>query len=174
MAPVDSLWNLPGWLCHKRFLYRTYTPKNLSCRWHTGRLQSEPTGATLLVNAERQGTMQCISEGGKARVANYGENWQKADLQKAISRHAGSDATSWRTITGKTIYENPTSGRQVVVDDAGYFRIFHPRTFGSKAGDNLDMLGKLPSPARRVKGGAIKSVPLTGDDLKAYTHFLMD
>lgn len=36
----------------------------------------------------------------------------------------------------------------------------------------LDMLRKLPSPARRAKSGAIKKVLLIGDDLNAATHFL--
>jgi hypothetical protein len=62
----------------------------------------------------------------------------------------------------------------VVVDDAGYFRIFQPKTIGSKEGQYLDLLGKVPAPARRVKGGAIKNVPLTGGDLEARTHFLIE
>ena len=112
--------------------------------------------------------------GGQARVAKFGHLWRKADLQKAIDRHAGPKASSWRTATGKTIYENPATGRQVVVDDAGYFRIFQPRSIGCPEGKYLDMLGKIPSPARRVKGGTIKNVPLTGDELNAATHFLIE
>ena len=66
------------------------------------------------------------------------------------------------------------TGRQVVVDDAGYFRIFQPRTIGDVKGQYLDMLGKVPAPARIVKGGAVKNVPLTGDDLDAATHSLVE
>ena len=110
---------------------------------------------------------------GERRVARYGHLWQKANVEKAIARPAGPNATSWRTATGKTIFENPATGRQVVIDDAGYFRIFQPKTIGSQQGQYLDMLGKVPSPARRVKGGAIKNVPLSGGDLNAETHFLI-
>jgi RHS repeat-associated protein len=63
---------------------------------------------------------------GQARVAKFGRNWIKAKLKDAIEQHAGPNATSWRTKSGKTIYENPATGRQVIVDDAGYFRIFNP------------------------------------------------
>ncbi len=106
-------------------------------------------------------------------MAKYGHRWQKASLDKAIARHAGPDATSWVTRTGKTIFENPSTGRQVVVDPAGYFRIFQPKAFGSTKGVYLDMLGKVPSPARVVKGGAIKNVPLEGDTLQQATHFIV-
>ena len=95
-------------------------------------------------------------------------------MEKAIARHAGPNATSWRTATGKTIFENPATGRQVLVDDAGYFRIYQPKSFGSQKGLDLDLLGKIPSPARRVKGGAIRNVPLSGGDLQTATHFLIE
>ena len=108
--------------------------------------------------------------GGAARMQKYGHLWSKADLNKAVSRHAGSKATSWVSKTGKTIFENPATGRQVVVDQAGYFRIFQPKTFGSTKGVYLDMMGKMPSPARVVKGGAIKNVPLSGGALNQATH----
>jgi hypothetical protein len=77
---------------------------------------------------------------GQIRVSKYGSLWQKASLDKAIARHAGPNASSFRTATGKTIYENPATGRQVVVDDAGYFRIFQPKSIGSQQGVYLDML----------------------------------
>ena len=111
---------------------------------------------------------------GAARVAKYGHVWQKASLEKAIARHAGTDATSWVSKSGKTIFENPATGRQVVVDSAGYFRIFQPKTIGSTQGTYLDMLGKVPAPARQVKGGAIKNVPLQGEELQRATHFLIE
>jgi filamentous hemagglutinin len=104
-------------------------------------------------------------------VAQFGKYWQRVSLDRAIGRHAGPNATSWRTATGKTIYENPQTGRQVVVDDAGYFRIFQPRSIGDVKGRYLDMLGKVPSPATRVKGGAIKNMPLQGGDLNAACTF---
>ena len=110
--------------------------------------------------------------GGAARIQKYGHLWQEASLEKAIQRHAGSNATSWTSKTGKIIYENPASGRQVVVDPAGYFRIFQPSTFGATKGTYLDMLGKLPAPARYLKGGAIGNVPLSGSELNQATHFL--
>jgi RHS repeat-associated protein len=111
---------------------------------------------------------------GQLRVAKYGSQWQKANLKEAITRHAGPNPTSWRSKSGKMIYENPATGRQVVVDDAGYFRIFQPKSFGSQDGKYLNLRGEVPSPARRVKGGAIKNVPLSGDDLNRETHYLIE
>ncbi len=52
VAPVESLWTLPGWLCHRRLLPRGSLPENLWCRWHTGSPQSGPTGATPLSGGE--------------------------------------------------------------------------------------------------------------------------
>jgi hypothetical protein len=93
--------------------------------------------------------------------------WQKASLNKAISRHAGPNATSWISKTGKTIFENPATGRQVVVDPAGYFRIFQPKTWGSTKGVYLDMLGNVPNP-RGVQGSLLKSLR------QQMTHFLIE
>jgi RHS repeat-associated protein len=111
---------------------------------------------------------------GAARAQQFGAKWSVASLSKAIARHAGPNATSWKTATGKMIHENPITGRQVVVDVAGgYFRIFQPKTIGGKAGTYLNLLGRAPSPARFVKSGAVKTVPLQGDDLQEATHFLI-
>lgn len=104
---------------------------------------------------------------GAQRVAKFGRLWPKASLQKAISRHAGDKATSWVSATGKTIFENPSTGRQVVVDSAGYFRIFQPKAFGSTKGTYLDMLGNVPSP-RGVSGATLKSLR------QQATHFLFE
>jgi RHS repeat-associated protein len=113
--------------------------------------------------------------GGAARAAKFGNLWQKASLQKAITRHAGENYTTWLTKTGKRIYENPATGRQIVQDlEGGYFRIFQPNKIGGTKGKYLDLLGKVPSPAQRVKSGAIKNLPLSGDDLQQWTHFLIE
>ena len=110
--------------------------------------------------------------GGSARLQKYGHFWQKASLDKAIERHAGPNATSWVTDTGKKIFENPTTGRQIVVDPAGYFRIFQPKKLGSKTGKYLDMIGNIPAPAKFLKKGGVGNTPLTGGDLNKATHFL--
>jgi RHS repeat-associated protein len=113
--------------------------------------------------------------GGAARAAKWGANWSRASLGKAIERFAGPNATTWLTKTGKRIYENPATGVQVVEDVEGkYFRIWKPDSLGGKNGDYVGMLGQIPAPARRVKGGAIKNVPLQGEYLEAATHFLID
>jgi hypothetical protein len=111
---------------------------------------------------------------GQQRVAKSGHLWQKADLEKAIARHTGPNSTSRRPAAGKTVFENPVTAQQAVVDDGGIFRIFPPKSIGIQQGQYLDMLGKVPSPARRVKGGAIKNIPLSGDDLNPATHFLIE
>jgi hypothetical protein len=109
---------------------------------------------------------------GAERAAKFGKNWQTASLEKAVERFAGPNATSWVTNTGKMIFENPSTGTQVIVDLGGkYFTIFQPTSIGAKTGKYLNMLGKVPAPVRRVKGGALKAVELEGDALKAETHF---
>jgi hypothetical protein len=51
--------------------------------------------------------------------------------------------------TGKRIYENPATGRQIVHDlEGGYFRIFQPSAIGSQKGTYLNMLGNELRPAR--------------------------
>ena len=55
-----------------------------------------------------------------ARVAKYGHLWQRASLDKAIARHAGPDATSWVSKTGKTIFENPRTGRHSSIPQATF------------------------------------------------------
>ena len=89
-------------------------------------------------------------------------NWPAASIEKAISRHAGENATSWVTKTGKRIYENPATGRQVVHDlEGGYFRIFQPNKIGGQKGTYLNMLGNELRPARFGKAG--KHNPLLRD-----------
>jgi hypothetical protein len=76
-------------------------------------------------------------------------DWPAASIEKAIARHAGENYTSWVTSTGKRIYENPATGRQIVHDlEGGYFRIFQPSAIGSQKGTYLNMLGNELRPAR--------------------------
>ncbi len=118
-----------------------------------------------------------IDTSGANRSAEWSSGWIKASLNKAISRHAGPNYTSWITDTGKIIYENPLTGRQVVVDQAGgYFRIFQPKSIGSTKGTYLNLLGNEVSPAFKSKGG-IKNIKLInfGKDLwQQFTHFLIE
>jgi hypothetical protein len=130
----------------------------------------EETCFSAIFNASRS-----VLTPGAARAAKFGHLWQKAPIDKAIARHAGDNYTSWVTNSGKRIFENPSTGRQIVQDlDGGYFRIFQPNKIGGTKGKYLDMLGKVPAPARRVKSGQIKNDPLTGGDLQQATHFLIE
>ena len=81
---------------------------------------------------------------GAMRAAKWESQWSKMPLDKAISKHAGPNHTSWVNNRRKLIYENPATGRQVVQDlDGGYFRIFQPNSFGSRRGRYLDMMGNV-------------------------------
>ncbi|MDZ7616454.1 MAG: hypothetical protein U1E05_05575, partial [Patescibacteria group bacterium] len=119
-----------------------------------------------------------VPSAGARRAAQYGSNWQRASLERAISRHAGKDYTSWITKTGKQIFENPATGRQVVLDiDGGYFRVFQPKAVGSSQGTYLNMLGREVTPAMRGQGGAINCVPLRDVNKGAWqaeTHFWLE
>ncbi len=111
---------------------------------------------------------------GVVRAAQFGKNWPAASLRDALARHAGPNATRWATNTGKIIAENPTTGRQVVIDVAGkYFRIFQPNRFGGTSGRYLNLLGRIPAPVRQLKSRAYRPIQLGGDQLKAATHFLI-
>jgi hypothetical protein len=82
------------------------------------------------------------------------------------------------TKTGKQIFENPITGRQVVYDiNGGYFRIFQPTTIGGSRGTYLNMLGNDVAPARWIKGGVIDNVPLRDVSKPLWqseTHFLAE
>lgn len=104
-------------------------------------------------------------------------NWPAASIEKAIARHAGDNYTTWITKTGKRIYENPATGRQIVHDlEGGYFRIFQPNTIGSQKGTYLNMLGSELRPARVGSGGVHN--PLLRDVDKGLwqqeTHFFVE
>jgi hypothetical protein len=116
-----------------------------------------------------------LAGGGATRAA--GRNWQAASLETAIERHAGPNYTSWTTATGKTIFENPATGRQVVVDQAGgYFRIFQPNSIGSAKGTYLNLIGNDVTPARFMSNSSI-GTPLLRDVDKGLwqqeTHFFI-
>ena len=102
--------------------------------------------------------------------------WPAASLKKAIAKHAGESYTTWVTDTGKRIYENPATGRQIVQDiEGGYFRIFQPTSFGGQKGTYLNMLGNELRPARFGKNGI--QTPLLRDVDKGMwqqeTHFFI-
>ena len=103
--------------------------------------------------------------------------WPAASVETAIARHASNNCTTWLTATGKRIFENPQTGRQVVVDlQGGYFRIFQPNAVGSSKGTYLNMLGREVRPARRTPNGIQN--PLLRDLDKGMwqqeTHFFIE
>ena len=136
-----------------------------------GKLTTTSEDATKLLEAESSSTTQGKSAltNNQKRLAKYSKLWQKADLNAAIESQAGPNPATWRTATGKTVYENPATGRQVVVDEAGYFRIYQPST-----GRYFNLTGELPTITRKVKGGALKTLPLVGPEFEAATHFLIE
>jgi hypothetical protein len=77
------------------------------------------------------------------------------------------------TNTGKRIFENPATGRQVIEDiKGGYFRIFQPKTIGSQEGEYLNLMGRKPAPWRMGKAGPVRA-NLTKGEMQRETHFLM-
>jgi RHS repeat-associated protein len=122
-------------------------------------------------------TEQSIESGG-GRILKNGAGWQRVSLSDVLERHAGPKATNWVTETGKVVFENPTNGRLVIIDPAGYLRIAQPSAIGVevKASSYLDLAGNSPTLFRQVKGGAWKHVRLlyepTKDAFEQATHFL--
>jgi RHS repeat-associated protein len=148
-------------------LFRKLFP-NFRAGWGEAGPLLTPEAAELAIKAEANALAK-----GTTRFQMWAAGWQTASLEKAIERHAGPNYTTWVAKTGKTIFENPATGRQVVVDPSGYFTIFQPKSFASMKGIYLDMMGNVPAPAVFTKGG-IKNIKLTGDALKQATHFLIE
>ena len=141
-------------------------------------LQGKLSGSMLTASAEGSVIASPSAVGGAARSAEFGQGWMKASLVEAVDRHCGPNQTSWTSKSGKVIFENPASGRQVVVDpDGGYFRVFQPKAFGSKEGDYLDLMGNPVEAAVMTKGGAAEIRPVKGitpwgkDVYNQNTHF---
>ncbi|MEG2508253.1 MAG: hypothetical protein RSA74_02305 [Chryseobacterium sp.] len=60
---------------------------------------------------------------GQERAIKFGAEWQESNLSKTIVKFAPHAKPTY-TLTGKTLYLNPITGIQIVVDNAGgYFRI---------------------------------------------------
>jgi len=131
----------------------------LRVRGPTGRVYSEPS--QLPYSAIRDGA---------ARAQQFGSNWSRASLSDAIQNFAGPNYRMHRTATGKEIYENPTTGVQVVYDTSGqYFRIHNPNLTGRRT--YLDLNGTVPN--NRINADGTQSGRTQGE-YNAVTHFLAD
>ena len=61
--------------------------------------------------------------GGYERSQKYSNNWSDESLSKTVDKIA-PDSKPVKTSSGKEIYNNPKTGKQVVYDtDGNYFRI---------------------------------------------------
>ena len=102
----------------------------------------------------------------------FGKQWPKANLQATIRKIAGPyPERRINKSTGKTIYINPKTKAEVVVDYKGqYFRVW------SGKGRVLDKNGNIPAVRRKVKSGKIKDVELNrkDPDYQKLTHYRFD
>lgn len=150
---------------------------------HRAPLQEPPKPAAL-VQMNRSPASEIIFNANATRlldgaqkwhenVVKFAPGWQRASISEAISRHMGSDYRIVISKSGKLIYENKSTGVQIVIDAGnGYFRIFKPSAPGSKDGHYLNLDGEIPAAEIMTKNG-LRRVPLSGGELNKATHFIL-
>lgn len=128
----------------------------------TVRLIADNQDALLRGAHRRQGAFRRHSAG-----------WPSASLKAAVLKNTGGRYRKFVSSTGKLIYQSLDTGRQVVVDAAGYFRVYEPPSAGHPGGRYLAADGSVPVRVTRAEGGGVREVPLDGGELQRATHFLI-
>jgi RHS repeat-associated protein len=106
------------------------------------------------------------STGGAGRAAQYSSNWRNASMQEVVNEIApGSSPVV--TDSGKIIYKNAQTGKQVVYDIEGnYFRIEDTTLQGKRV--YTDINGK-PIPNNKIVNG--KQTGISQGEYNQTTHF---
>ena len=104
--------------------------------------------------------------GGYERAQKYSSDWADESLTETVDRIAPNSNPS-QTSTGKTIYKNNTTGKQVVYDsDGNYFRIEDTNLSGRRV--YTDINGD-PIPNNITVNG--KQMGLSQSEYNRLTHF---
>ena len=104
--------------------------------------------------------------GGYERAQKYSDDWSDESLSKTIDNIA-PDAKPVKTSSGKEIYNNPKTGKQVVYDtDGNYFRIEDTNLTGKRV--YTDINGN-PIPNNKIVNG--KQIGISKSEYNQLTHF---
>ncbi|GKS77164.1 hypothetical protein AVME950_19730 [Acidovorax sp. SUPP950] len=108
---------------------------------------------------------------GAARAAKYNAFQQGVSLNDTISLIGGDKPTISYTTSGKTIYANPSTGLQVVYDNAGnYFRVENTNVIGPLR--YTDQFGNpIPANVPLVKPSGTTQTGVPSDVRNGLTHF---
>ena len=105
-----------------------------------------------------------VGGGGAERAAQFSSQWENASLAETIQKIAPESQAT--TTTGKTIYNNPETGLQVVYDNAGnYFRIEDTNLSGRRT--YLDLDGSVPN--NKIVNG--RTIGRNQNEYNQVTHF---
>jgi filamentous hemagglutinin len=112
-----------------------------------------------------------INAAGAARAAKYNAFQQGVSLNDTVSSIAGDNPVVSYTVSGKTLYANPSTGMQVVYDNAGnYFRIENTNVTGPLR--YTDQFGNpIPANVPLVKPSGTTQTGVPSDVRNALTHF---
>ncbi|NRR31473.1 LysM peptidoglycan-binding domain-containing protein [Oxalobacteraceae bacterium] len=108
---------------------------------------------------------------GAARAEKFSDFQQKVSASETIANIAGENPIITYTESGKTLYTNPSTGLQVVYDNAGkYFRIEDTNMTGPLR--YTDQFGQpIPNNVSLIKSTGTSQTGVPGDVRKALTHF---
>jgi RHS repeat-associated protein len=110
-------------------------------------------------------TVALPSSRGHERAIKFGNDWEESSLSKTIAKFTPHAKPTF-TLTGKSLYLNPVTGMQVVVDNTGgYFRIQDTKLLGRRV--YTDLNGNIPN--NKIING--KTVGRTQSEYNQVTHF---
>lgn len=102
----------------------------------------------------------------KLMANGYKANWATGDLQAAITKFVGQDATFELSESGKIIWKGETSTYQVIQDPLNkYFRVLDTKVSGKRS--YLDLNGTIPN--NKIVNG--KTTGNSQEEYNQLTHF---
>ena len=104
--------------------------------------------------------------GGYERSQKYSNNWSDESLSKTVDKIA-PDSKPVKTSSGKEIYNNPKTGKQVVYDtDGNYFRIEDTTLTGKRVYTDING-NQIPN--NKIVNG--KQIGISKSEYNQLTHF---
>ena len=148
-------------------------PPEVRQRIEAARLARLGPSATAAGTPASTPTGPIFNPAGAERARMYGGNWQGVSAKDTIARIAGPRPDITHTESGKTIYRNPSTGLQVVYDNAGrYFRVEDTGAAGTGAAQYVDQFGKpIPGNVPEFKSSRTRRTGIPPEVREALTHF---
>jgi RHS repeat-associated protein len=122
-------------------------------------------------NSPSSAAAPVFNPAGAVRAEKFAEFQQRVSARETIARIAGDNPVISYTESGKTLYLNPMTGKQVVYDNAGrYFRVEDTTVTGPMR--YTDQFGSpIPNNVPLIKKSGISQTGVPIDVRKALTHF---